>query len=634
MPKRLIVSFLICLCLASLVSCGKPKDSASADPSNQNTSSNQTAQQIDTFSYWIAAVESSEYYANYKDNPVLNYLLNNKTFPGKDGSEGKIAFDFIQPPLGKEIDNINMLISTNSYPVIIDTTFGTRVEDLFSVGKVMDLTDYVNNEMPNYRKFLDEHPDQDKFSKNLVDGKEYYLSLPSGKIGNSLDDQFFGINYRRDWIVKYGTQPSEFKDPRTGETKPNPKALQPFEGSFTLDISGNPISAAELADNVDGDSWVDDVVFPSGYKDPKYISDWNWMFEIFQNALNAQNIDDGYVLSIWYPGYIATGDIFSSFGGRGPTWSINPDGNVEFGATTDSMKSYIECFNDWWNKSWLDQRFAERSGDVFYRVDEVTYRQGKVGLWIGSAATLGTRLYAPENEFTKGLVSYGAPLPINDVYGAEETKLKDPYTMFGSSDMLSGGIAVTDKAKDKDILRLVKFIDYLYSEEGSLISTFGLTKEQVAQTQDPIYAKYNVDEAYTIVEELGQTLYLRNELLANDTALSNALTLLRIPHLAILPKEKMQMTDTLLNSRRQWMLYSPTGFLGGMNINQMNEEKSKELEKIKTRIEQEYMYVNIPKFIMGKKTIAADWDVFVSDVKKRNCDKVTEMYDTHIHGIE
>lgn len=75
--------------------------------------------------------------------------------------------------------------------------------------------------------------------------------------------------YRRDWIVKYG------KHPQTG---------QAFTGGYT--------------DPNDVDSWTDDVVFPSGGTDPVYISDWEWMFGSFTEAMAASGLFQSIVATV------------------------------------------------------------------------------------------------------------------------------------------------------------------------------------------------------------------------------------------------------------------------------------------------------------------------------------------------
>ena len=61
--------------------------------------------------------------------------------------------------------------------------------------------------------------------------------------------------------------------------------------------------------------YTDNVIFPSGKTDPYTISDWEWMFEIFEKAYADLGIDDSYCISMYYPGFSWTGDLCSCFGG-------------------------------------------------------------------------------------------------------------------------------------------------------------------------------------------------------------------------------------------------------------------------------------------------------------------------------
>ena len=126
--------------------------------------------------------------------------------------------------------------------------------------------------MPNYVALVHSNDTYKKNCITMVDGEEHYFSLRT--IMDAPESVFQGFMYRRDWIVKYGTNPA------TGAA---------FTGGFT--------------DPANPDSWEDDVVFPSGGTDPIYISDWEWMFEIFEKAMADLGITDGYCISLYYKGF-------------------------------------------------------------------------------------------------------------------------------------------------------------------------------------------------------------------------------------------------------------------------------------------------------------------------------------------
>lgn len=165
---------------------------------------------------------------------------------------------------------------------------------------------------------------------------------------DGIQPMFQGFCYRRDWIAKYGA------NPQTGAA---------FTYGFT--------------DENDFESWEDDVVFPNGTDEPLYISDWEWMFEIFEKAMEEQGISDGYCYSPYYYGYMQTGDLFTGFGGGAPYW-YNDNGTCVNGIETDSFRAYLQCLNTWYQKGWLDKSFSEHTSDVFFAVDAPKVFQEKL----------------------------------------------------------------------------------------------------------------------------------------------------------------------------------------------------------------------------------------------------------------
>ncbi|MDO5424181.1 MAG: hypothetical protein Q4F41_10680 [Eubacteriales bacterium] len=608
---------LVCAGSLCLTGCGKSE-------SGNSSSSGEDVH----FSWWMTAAESTDYYTDYTENPVLKYITDTMTFENAEGGQSTISFEVQAPPSGKEEDNFNTLLSTDSYTDIMDLTFysGSAAE-LYEEGKILDLTEYIDKYMPNYKGYLEAHPEVAKYATIKVGDEEKYLTLTSASDSIDAYSQDFGFCYRRDWILKYGKQPDTLYDPMKDDAPTeNPNAGEAFTGYFTLDNEGNEIHEETYSDTVNGDSWVDDIVFPSGNPDPTYISDWEWMFEIFETALEEEGITDGYALSIYYPGYNANGDLVCAFGGGGPTW-YNAGDEIKFGAVTDDFKAYLECMNQWYENGWLDKQFAERSADMFYRIDEVSYRSGKVGLWMGAPSTLGTRLYAAEQTYTDGIMVFAAPQPINDIYGGEEQQLQIPYTMY-QAELSGGAVVVSDKAKDKDLQVLFEFLDYLYSEEGSILRTMGLSKEQMEACQNETYKKLGLDEGgYTVETIDGETYYRYAALLEEDDGnVKSAMTGNRLPGLRCSSKIVYSDTETMQHNRELWVCYEATGFLGGQINGRRTAERMKEHGKIRSRIENEYMYINVPKFIKGEKNLEEDWETFCKDLAKRDYQSVCDGY--------
>lgn len=569
------------------------------------------------FTWFLRDTDASQYYSYYQENPTMQYLMN-KGFEDADGNSQTLSIEFQAPAAGKGQDNFNTMIQTQSETDILDTTFSSDgVLQLYKDGVIMDITEYVEAYMPNYVKML-----QDNGVYNMatyeIDGQRRFLSI-SGYSEVDYTQMFCGWCYRRDWIVKYGVQPDTLFDPmKDSAPQANPNAGKSFSGSCQVDG--------------DYDTWTDDVVFPSGNTDPIYISDWEWMFEIFAKAQQELGITDSYVLSMYYPGYNENGDLVSSFGGGNPAWYME-DGHTEFGAANENFKVYLECIKNWYDKGWLDHDFASRTQDMFYQIDDSNVRQGKIGFWCGQVSTLGSRISNASFPLTEGAVVFGARNPINDVYGSDEQKLKVPDSFYSNEPFAGAGLAFAAKNKDgKNWASLFRMLDYLYSEEGQILRTVGMNAEQLTeapQSAQDYYAQYGLsDGAYTVEEIDGETYYRLAPILDEDVGLYTTICPERVSiGYKCNTKVLHNYGDTMIHSWKEWVAYENTGFIGGVYRSQMTAEENKKYSQVRSEILLEYMQIEVPKFINGAKDLEADWDSFTTNLARREYDTVNAIFD-------
>jgi ABC-type glycerol-3-phosphate transport system substrate-binding protein len=535
---------------------------------------------------------------DYSENPSIQYTLT-KTWGEEDKS---LAFEFWTPAAGTAADNYTTMIASGDLPDIIDAVISEPPQVMYESGYAMDITEYVERNMPNYVALV--HSD-DSIYKNcvtIVDGEEHYYALRN--IFDQPEDIFEGYMYRRDWIVKYGT------NPQTGAA---------FTGGYT--------------DENDPDSWTDDVVFPSGGSDPVYISDWEWMFGIFETAMADLGIDDSYCMSLYYPGFTWSGGLISSFGGGTNVWYEADDGTVQFGGDTDQMRAYLECMNTWYENGWLDQSFNQRTSDAFYAIDDTSVRQGKVGMWNGLQSELGGRIDAHDGGYTEGIFVAGAAYPINDIYGTDACKNVEPNCVMGGG-LVSGGIIITTAAEGKDLDTLCSYLDYFYSTEGALIKALGLNADQVSElesaTGDTFYSDYGLaDGAYTVN---GDT-YVKSDTLVNDSGnLLIACSFDKVCGLAMIKDIDNGYADTFEASIKSWSQYPNTAlFNGTITTDSMTAEDSTACGNVQSKV-LEYMTNNAYDFISGKKDIAndSDWDTWCKSLQKYNYQKVSDIYQTYV----
>ncbi len=561
-----------------------------------------------TFDWWIYSGASSENYDNYSQNPAVKYTLQRGWGP----EEKAIALNFLQPAPGSEADNYSTMIASGDLPDIIDAVISEPPRVMVEKGYALELTEYVEQYMPNY-KALVHFNNQYYYNTVSVDseGKEHYYSL-SG-LADDYNTVFSGFMYRRDWIVKYGA---------------NAETGTAFIGGFS--------------DPEDPDSWTDDVVFPSWYDETKkaralelypawdgttpfYISDWEWMFEIFTRAQAELGITDAYCVSMYYPGYTWSGGLLTCFGGGCNVWYEDKEGTVHFGGNGEPFKTYLICLNNWYQKGWLDHDFSQRTSDAHYGIDTTSVRQGKIPMWFGVQAELGGRLDMKDGGLTEGIYVAGAMYPVNDIYGSEACQYVMPDTMMGSG-LTGGGVMITPKAKEKDLAALCSYLDYFYSEEGALIKTLGLNAEQAAElTDDSFYADHGLADGAYILAEDGR--YRKSDVLVSDGGnLTTAVCFQKAPGLTLIKNVDLGYADAYQASLDSWTIYPNTGmFQGSRPTNEMTQEDTKTCDDARAKV-LEYMGKNCANFITGKSNFEKDWDKWSTVLNKYKVDKITEIY--------
>lgn len=572
-----------------------------------NTATDLNPEDDTYYTMWIHSGPGSSYYTEYEDNPAVKYA---ETMTW--GEEGKSIFiDFVIPPANKEPDDLQNMYINGNLTHVLDGVICDSADIMYANNRIIDLTEYVNQYMPNYKKVLDTVEDVRKSAVFNIDGEEKILGIVT--VNESYKDVNFGYEYRRDWIVKYGS------NPQTGAA---------FSGGYT--------------DESNPDSWEDDVVFPSGGSDPVYISDWEWMFGIFETAMEDMGIDDGYCISMYYPGYMWSGGLCSSFGGGTPMFYVNDQGQACFGGVSDSFRTYLECLSAWYEKGWLDKTFDQKTSDAHYAIDSAKIHQGKIGIWYGQQSTLGNRIYnqndPSQTPLAEGIFVAGAPMPINDIYGPEECRNVIPDCTAAGVGMQGSPVYITTKAVEdgKDIAALCAFFDYFYTEEGAVVKTVGLNQEQVQASGSYFYEKNGLTEgAYTNVSD-GEYRYRLADALALDGGnLKIAVSADKMPGLALVKSVDKCQSATFRASMDAWIKYPNIGLWNGTPGFLIEEEDSKAIDKIRTKL-LNYMDAHTMEFIKGQKDVTDDktWEDWCTMLRKQNYEKALNLVQPYVEKYD
>ena len=603
-----------------------------------------------TVSWWITMTDGNGvYYDDYEDNPAVEWL-NQQYWDIENGGLGTkedgtpLKFTFQVPISGSETDNFNTMMSTGEYTDIIDLAMSTdTAATMVDEGTLLDITDYVEKYMPHYIEYLDKNPEQKALlTHEDENGDTRYYEI--GAIKEENDVPWGGYMYRRDWLVEYAQPTAYVWDWDSDYVKENghPAVTPLEEAQASGNMEGwkaNEVTEFTSSEGEDPkNDYTDNVIFPSGTSDPLTISDWEWMLDAFKKAIDDKGFSgntDAYCTTVYYPGFFGMGDLVSSFGGGTGVWSKDADQNVYFSGTSDNFKTYLECLNTWYNNGWMDTRFETRASDMFFSINQTGTAQGQVGLFYGTAASLGDAIRVTCADAEDQQKAYVMPcaVPINDKYGTDEQKYKEPDAFYQGS-RIAGRIGITEALEDKSedtIAALFTFLDWMYTREGALTRSVGLSQEQIdsVDLENNLYEEYGIEGgAYDVSEnEDGKTVYTFHYDTSGD--IGNALKFTRMVVGAELTGAGANIdyvldkgeTEVQQHATEQWTKYTSTASLYDYN-NQFTTEQNEVYSEINQAVN-DYMNQNTPTLI---KEGLDGWDAYVEAINALHPEELTEVY--------
>lgn len=600
-----------------------------------------------SFTWWICDTDGKgTFYEKYEDNPVVQWLNNqywDTTAGGLGTSDGgkRISLGFQVPIAGAERDNFSTMVSTGDYPEIIEMNYASTPVEMYQDGHIIEITEYVEQYCPNYVALMEKYPYMKDFTTVTDEaGNVHYYALYN--IADAVKVPWLGHMYRRDWIVKYA-EPTEYVwDWDSAEVKGSGHpAVTPLADALSSgNLEGwkkNEVTHFEKSEGDDpNNDWVDNVIFPSGGTDPYTISDWEWMFEAFTRALEAEgfgNDSNAYATSILYLGYMETGELISSFGGGGPNWYIDNNRQVQFGGAGDNFKTYLECLHNWNEQGWLDSKFESRASDTFYQINANGYSRGMVGLWLGGIGDTGAsiRTTCTTADGQKDAMVFPCALPINDVYGSDVQKFNTPDMLY-QDPRISSPVGFTTKCEGKDLATLFTMLNYLYSEEGSKVVSMGLNEEQYASMDfDPdLYKDNGLTSAYT--EEVVDGVKYYHLTVNASRELANAMKGNRLAASLYLQgnPEEGYILDRGYDKVNEhaitlWSKYEASSAIRDY-IGLLTPEETAAYNKTHNYL-LDHMGQAIPNLI---KTGLDGWDDYCTKLAKYGPDKVTQIFQGHI----
>lgn len=210
--------------------------------------------------------------------------------------------------------------------------------------------------------------------------------------------------------------------------------------------------------------WLDKL----GLSMPTTVDEWYNVLKAFK-----EQDPNGNGKADEIPLYLTKGDVDTTTAFLG-AWGINAgfyqeEGQVKYGPTDPRFKEFLTLMNQWYKEGLLDQDFATTDEKML----EAKITGGQIGsavLYTGSGiGKYGTLMKDKDPNFR--LVA--APYPVMN---------KGDKQIWGYKDHAFNGIGAAVTTSNKNPVETVKWLDYGYSEEGTLLFNFG--KEGVSYAME------------------------------------------------------------------------------------------------------------------------------------------------------
>ena len=208
--------------------------------------------------------------------------------------------------------------------------------------------------------------------------------------------------------------------------------------------------------------WLEEL----GLETPKTIDDWEKMLTAFKDKKGAKSPYCSTNI------YLFAGAFNTSSG------YYLDDGKIKYGPLDPEYKDYVETMRRWYKNGLIDADFATRDRQAIHSNvlnGESGALNGSIGSGIGALMTAGKDI--------EGFDLVGAPFPTLSGGKPEFGVYQSPVTPSNLS-----FTAVTTSCSDLD--KVLKLLDYGYSEEGHMLYNFGIEGESYEMVDGyPTYTK-------------------------------------------------------------------------------------------------------------------------------------------------
>ncbi len=283
--------------------------------------------------------------------------------------------------------------------------------------------------------------------------------------------------------------------------------------------------------------------------------------------------------------------VYAAFMGTYPVYVV--DDEVKFGWVEDGFKEYLTLMNQWYSEGLIGaDYYIENTG---HGIDSSKTTTGQCGVWLHDYFQIEL-IQSQINEENADIQAIAAPV------------MEEGQTLhFASKKTLIGGqtFAITTGCDDPKLA--LQFIDFFFTEEGSLLCNYGIEGEglEYDANGDPQYSELVYNNPEHSMRE-AQVMY----------------TLTIGPFLEDESRNDIAYSEKENAARGVWD--SNTDDAYAMPTTELNAEQASEMSGIMGDL-MTYATGKITEFIIGADSLD-NWDAYIQQMEGFGIDRVIEIY--------
>ena len=344
--------------------------------------------------------------------------------------------------------------------------------------------------------------------------------------------------------------------------------------------------------------WLDDL----GLDTPVTFDDYHEVLTAFKNEKGATA-----PLILNFSG--SDGEFGTMSGGLNVlnSWQLDETGKVNFGPYMDAWKEYVTIMHQWYTEGLIDPDFMA--------TDERTADMAKV---VTGASGLFAALYTMPSVYEAASEDPNmnrAPVnpPVMNEGDEGHIRLRDSYT--------SGNTAISADSENWEVA--LRWLDYLYTEEGALLANYGVegdtfefNEDGEPEFTDKILANEN---GWTMTQTVASYL-------CPSAGIANWSDWTR--ELAGVPEKDQACYDVWSEFSDDWRLPSSVTL-----TQEESTERAALYADISTIVKEQ-----TAQFISGALDIESNWDAYISALEASGMERAIEItqaaYDRYLARVE